>query len=188
MLLGGLWHGAGWTFVVWGGLHGIYLGIDRAWRVGCAAWRDQCVGWRCWKDGWPVRIMRWAGLSLAWCLTFLVIALSWVIFRADSLTTAGSILRSAMGLNGTVLGDLVPAHGAIAAALFAIVGFAPNLMEIMHRYEPALGFCDRDRPTPPRWLTWNPKSWLGIPFGILMFFALQTLLLAPESEFLYFQF
>ena len=188
MLLGGLWHGAGWTFVVWGGLHGIYLGIDRAWRVGCGAWRDRCVGLRCWSDGFTAKIMQWASRGLAWCLTFLAIALSWVIFRADSLTTAGSILRSTIRLNGNVLGDLVPAHGAIAAALFAIVGFAPNLMEIMHRYEPALGFCDRDRPTPPHWLTWNPKPWLGIPFGILMFFALQTLLLASESEFLYFQF
>jgi len=187
MLLGGLWHGAGWTFIAWGGLHGIYLGIDRAWRL---VWRrgdDRSIQ--------PTRsaskmalVVRRLRLGLAWCMTFGAVTVSWVIFRADRLATAGSILRSMTGFRGIAGGELIPLHGAIAAALFVIVGLAPNLLDIMHRYEPALGCDRRDQLTLPPWLTWNPKPWLGIPFGVLIFFALQTLLLAPESEFLYFMF
>ncbi len=190
MLLGGLWHGAGWTFILWGGLHGIYLGIDRTWRIGWEAWRDRRVRVSCWGDGLAAKIMARSSLGFSWCITFVAVMLSWVIFRADRLATAGSILRSTVALNGNTVGEFIPTHGMIAAALFAIVLFAPNLLAIMHRYEPALGFRDRDHDQSalPRWLTWHPKPWLGIPLGILIFFALQTLLLAPESEFLYFQF
>jgi alginate O-acetyltransferase complex protein AlgI len=183
MLLGGLWHGAGWTFVVWGGLHGIYLGIDRAWRMVWRGWRD--------RPNVTAPIVQQTGFWFARCITFLAVTVSWVIFRADRLATAGSILRSMLPFQAHSFGELIPLHGVIAAALFIIVGLAPNLLEIMHRYEPALGFHTfhtQNRTTPPRWLTWNPKPWLGIPLGVLIFFALQTLLLAPESEFLYFKF
>ena len=191
MLLGGLWHGAGWTFVVWGGLHGVYLGLDRAWRLVWSRvwqdWRDRVHHPRRSSRGMQ-QVQRSLGLGLAWCLTFGAVTVSWVIFRADRLGTAGSILRSMVGFRGIACGELNPLHGAIAALLFIIVGFAPNLLEIMHRYEPAFGFERLDRDQPPSWLTWTPKPWLGIPLGVLMFLALQTLLLAPESEFLYFQF
>ena len=62
MLLGGLWHGAGWTFVMWGGLHGLYLCANHAWRA--------------------------RGLAMprlpAWVLTLLAVAFAWVLFRAPS--------------------------------------------------------------------------------------------------------
>jgi D-alanyl-lipoteichoic acid acyltransferase DltB (MBOAT superfamily) len=188
MLLGGLWHGAGWTFVVWGGLHGIYLGVNRAWRLGYEAWRDRSRPVPRSSHGLAAMIWQRSGLGLAWCITFLAVSLSWVIFRSDSLATAGSILKSNFRLNGNTLGEPVLAHGAIATILFIIVLWAPNLLDIMHRYEPAIGRRDRDPSPQPHRLTWHPKPWLGIPFGILIFCALQTLLLASESEFLYFQF
>ncbi len=68
MLLGGLWHGAAWTFVGWGALHGLYLVLNHAWRAWSAA---------------PSR--RWLASLAAWCawpLTFLAAALAWVLFRA----------------------------------------------------------------------------------------------------------
>ncbi|MBP2658234.1 MAG: rane-bound O-acyltransferase family protein [Firmicutes bacterium] len=81
MLLGGLWHGAGWTFVIWGGLHGIYLAINHLWR--------------------------WAGFTLpkvvAWLLTITSVVFAWVVFRANSVTDAYSIWEAMLGLKGILL-------------------------------------------------------------------------------------
>ena len=72
MLLGGLWHGAAWTFVVWGAIHGVGLCVERA------------LGWR------PTsRRSQWLGRIL----TFQIVCFAWVFFRADSLTRAGQILE-----------------------------------------------------------------------------------------------
>ncbi|MDB5807020.1 MAG: alginate O-acetyltransferase [Betaproteobacteria bacterium] len=68
MLLGGLWHGAGWTFVVWGGLHGCYLVINHLWEKGRPAARR--------------------GGRLAWAITFLSVVFAWVFFRSSTLAGA----------------------------------------------------------------------------------------------------
>lgn len=84
MLIGGLWHGAAWTFVIWGGLHALYLIVERLFKqyVGHSSiWRHM-----------PVRI----GL---WLSTFLMICITWVFFRADSFGTAMNILGSMFGFN-----------------------------------------------------------------------------------------
>jgi alginate O-acetyltransferase complex protein AlgI len=71
MLLGGLWHGAAWTFVVWGGIHGLGLAVERA------------TGWR------PhTRTQVWFGRVL----TFHVVCLAWIFFRADSFSRAGDVI------------------------------------------------------------------------------------------------
>jgi alginate O-acetyltransferase complex protein AlgI len=79
MLLGGLWHGANWTFVAWGGLHGSVLSIERF----VDAHRAFLTPPRIWRVGlWPKRI-----------LTFHLVCLGWIFFRADSLASAGKFLR-----------------------------------------------------------------------------------------------
>ena len=84
-LLGGLWHGAAWTFVVWGLLHGVAMVACRAWgRVGVPLPR-----------------------ALAWALTFLFVAVSWVFFRATSLEGALAMLNAMAG------GNAAPAQGAL---------------------------------------------------------------------------
>src|SRR5579863_7143772 len=77
MLLGGLWHGAAWTFVIWGALHGLYLCANHAWI----------------NYGPPIspRLARPAGV-VAFLLTFLAVVVAWVFFRADSLVSALSVL------------------------------------------------------------------------------------------------
>jgi alginate O-acetyltransferase complex protein AlgI len=71
MLLGGLWHGAAWTFVIWGGIHGVGLSIERL------------VGWR------PhTRAQQWLGRVL----TFHVVCFGWIFFRADSFSDAGDVI------------------------------------------------------------------------------------------------
>ena len=76
MLLGGLWHGANWTFLAWGGLHGLYLGINHGLR--------HLLGER-----------QWPGLKLAGAAaTFLAVVLGWVFFRAGSIDIALHVLRA----------------------------------------------------------------------------------------------
>lgn len=81
MLLGGLWHGAGWTYVLWGALHGAYLMINHGWRK------------------LNVKMPE----SLAWLITFSSVVLAWVFFRAESFHAAFALLKSMIGLNGIML-------------------------------------------------------------------------------------
>ncbi|MDE2517126.1 MAG: MBOAT family protein [Rhodospirillales bacterium] len=78
MLLGGLWHGAAWTFVVWGGWHGLGLAVNHVW------------------DKRFPRLPR----PLAWLLTLLFVMAGWVLFRADSFAVAGHVFASLLGAHG----------------------------------------------------------------------------------------
>lgn len=80
-LIGGLWHGAGWTFVFWGFLHGLALVINRLWR----------------KLG--IRLPNW----LNWLITFNFVNAAWVFFRAETWADAIKVLRAMVGLNGVAL-------------------------------------------------------------------------------------
>ncbi len=91
MLLGGLWHGAGWTFVVWGGLHGLYLVVNHFWHA-----LRRALG----QD--PDRSTA-AGRVLARALTFLVVVVAWVPFRAESFDASATLLAGMFGLNGIVV-------------------------------------------------------------------------------------
>jgi alginate O-acetyltransferase complex protein AlgI len=82
MLLGGLWHGASWTFVVWGGLHGAYLAAERGLRSRFAGWRP----------GVPALV----ALGL---LTYALINVTWVFFRAETFGKAWLVLGGMFGLN-----------------------------------------------------------------------------------------
>ena len=94
MLLGGLWHGELWTFVVWGGLHGVGLVAERGWRdSGLAAWAAPTV------ERVPAALRR----VVSRVVTFHVVCLAWVFFRAPDVGTAFAVL----GRLGT-LGDGVP--------------------------------------------------------------------------------
>ncbi len=80
MLLGGLWHGANWTFVAWGGLHGIYLAIERLLRARFANYRPG-----------PVAFL------LLGLLTYTLVNLTWVFFRAKTFGKAWVVLRGMVG-------------------------------------------------------------------------------------------
>lgn len=89
MLLGGLWHGAGWTFVIWGGLHGLYLVINQLWQTV----RKRLLGHDLSQSTAATRI-----LSLL--ITFLSVVVAWVFFRASSVDAAFRVLAGMAGLNG----------------------------------------------------------------------------------------
>ena len=78
MLLGGLWHGANWTFVAWGGLHGAALAVNHVW------------------ESRGVRLPR----AFAWVLTLLFVICGWVLFRSPDFTHAGQVLASMAGAHG----------------------------------------------------------------------------------------
>jgi alginate O-acetyltransferase complex protein AlgI len=76
MLLGGLWHGAAWTFMVWGGLHGVYLILEKLQ-----------------KRYLPFKITKWNGIFLAF-ITFTCVNITWVFFRAREFDTAWNMIKS----------------------------------------------------------------------------------------------
>jgi hypothetical protein len=89
MLLGGLWHGAGWTFVIWGAMHGAYLCINHGWRALC-------------KDKEPL-LPPALGKLFYGGITFLAVVVAWVFFRAESTSGAMQVLAGMAGLNGVTL-------------------------------------------------------------------------------------
>ncbi len=122
MLIGGLWHGAGWTFVIWGGLHGLYLAINHGWRH----FRPRLAP---------------HGLLSVWSsrlITFLAVVVAWVFFRADDL---GDAMRLLTGMAGLVDGGISAARTLdllILAMMFLIVWFTPNSYEMFRSVRPVL--------------------------------------------------
>ena len=108
MLLGGLWHGANWTFVAWGGLHGLYLAVERVLRAKFAGYR-------------PGPLM-FVALGL---LTYILINLTWVFFRAKTFGKAWDVLRGMLGLN-------VTAKPILTTYFIVSVGFIVGSIVLVH--------------------------------------------------------
>ena len=87
MILGGLWHGAAWNFIIWGALHGLYLIMNHAWRF---ITNTLNLEFR----------FKFLSLITSRALTFFAVVFAWVIFRAESLSGAGEIYQGMLGLNG----------------------------------------------------------------------------------------
>ncbi len=112
MLLGGLWHGAAWTFVVWGALHGLYLLAERGWRALTAG--------AAWTGSAPM-------LAAGWLVTLLAVTIAWVFFRAQSLPEAVKNLASMAGVFGDQ-GDRI-----LATRDLVIVGLVVAGILVVHR-------------------------------------------------------
>ena len=122
MLIGGLWHGAGWTFIVWGGLHGAYLIVNHLFRRIFASPPKQTV-WSAWSG----RI-----------LTLLAVMIAWVFFRSDDFSSASYMLQ---GMFGLVAGEPVLSGMRTIlwiGILLLIVWFLPNSWQVFHRFNPVL--------------------------------------------------
>ncbi|MDA8141165.1 MAG: MBOAT family protein [Desulfobacteraceae bacterium] len=203
MLLGGLWHGAGWTFVIWGGLHGLYLAINHAWR----SLRRRLGNDRQDHSGLL------SGLSQV--ITFLVVVVAWVFFRAENITSAMRIIKSMFliecpilpqALSGRigVLEAWLSAHGVLMTGtsiiplsrwaigmpliilLLCISWFLPNLYEIMADYH---RLDSPPQPNTSRWslpIQWHPTRLAALITAFAAFVALMSL--NTVNEFLYFQF
>jgi alginate O-acetyltransferase complex protein AlgI len=177
MLLGGLWHGANWTFVIWGGLHGFYLCINHAWRKIWIA-----------LDVKPPRAIAVLGQPAAVLLTFAATTLAWVVFRAQDFATAARMVQGLVGEGGTTrLVSFTPLAAVSLTVLFAIVWFAPNSMQMTWSYRPAL---DPPKGTSHvrqiRFLRWQMSRKSAVAMGLVCIAA--VLALSNLSPFIYFQF
>ena len=166
-LIGGLWHGAGWTFVFWGGMHGIALIVQRLWE----------------KVGVKLHIV------MAWFITFNFVNLSWIFFRAEKWNDAIHILRSMFGFKTTglhalpgkivswsdfsnwMVGVLKNIDGgqstiAMLVVFFLISVFAKNSMELKEKFEP----------------NWKYGFFIAVSMSISLVYIVR------KSEFLYFNF
>ncbi|MDD2585831.1 MAG: MBOAT family protein [Syntrophomonadaceae bacterium] len=118
LLIGGLWHGAAWTFVFWGFLHGMALAVCRIWQK------------------LNIRMNK----VLAWLITFNFINIAWVFFRAHSWSDAIKVLKAMLGLNGTNLPESLT--GALGFLAKYNVSFGGFLMEdFLHQAVPILLIC-----------------------------------------------
>ncbi|MBF0142956.1 MAG: MBOAT family protein [Magnetococcales bacterium] len=196
-LLSGLWHGAGWNFVLFGAVHGLGLTINHAWR--------------------SARLPK-LPRGAAWLATFITVLISFVFFRAPSLEAAWVMLRAMAGLTTLSLpAALSPLSGFLPASLadhlvfqgiffgsglptadtrvvYLLLGILaaclilPNCAEIMRRYQPVV---DRDfRARNPgrllRLCSFQPNAaWGGF---VTILFLVSLYFLNDESAFIYFQF
>jgi D-alanyl-lipoteichoic acid acyltransferase DltB (MBOAT superfamily) len=187
MLLGGLWHGAGWTFVAWGALHGFYLSVYHGWHD----WRG--------TKGQAKAVPSAAGLWTGRVVTLLAVMLGWVFFRAESFSAAIRILEGMVGLHGFSFAadglSLNLKEATKMVVLFIVVVWVfPNSHEILASHEPALEYArDPSRvglaPTPRwlgRWLTWQPNLLWALVLAALM--VAGVLNLSRPSDFIYWQF
>jgi D-alanyl-lipoteichoic acid acyltransferase DltB (MBOAT superfamily) len=190
MLLGGLWHGASWTFAMWGGLHGLYLLVNHAWRSTCRHLGFEHVG-------------RWWSRGPAHALTFLAVVAGWVFFRAPTWRGATTMLAGMAGLHGVsvprrlapvlaaisgirVRGDGLGSFGdlpmlAVVAVGLAIALLGPSTAELTAQWRPTV-----PQVTRSRWP--RPTFSAGVLVGALLLFALLTVFRSPPSQFLYYRF
>ncbi len=97
MLLGGLWHGAGWTFVAWGALHGVYLSINNLWRDATKL------------PGWLIK-------PFGFAITFIAVVAAWVMFRSMDIAQAGTMLAAMFGIHARPISFDAVLHGQLLLA------------------------------------------------------------------------
>ncbi len=154
MLLGGLWHGAQWTFVAWGAFHGVALCIERVTGIGHE--RNAPRG--------PIAVVRIV-------LTFVVVLLAWVLFRAPAFDVALNVYRALLAGGGGAA--LLGGWQAVLAA--GVVAFGAIRLLLNRR-----GFL-------PDWMQLRPLAQAGVLAGVLL--ALQLLSWPGVSPtFIYFKF
>lgn len=180
MLIGGLWHGANWTFVLWGGLHGLYVVINHLWHD----WRQRMA---------PQNITAAERLA-ARAITFLAVVVGWVLFRSENLAAAVGFYHDMMDFrNGIPAGTLLEPQTLMPhlsaelrtfdpfgwiAALLAVCWLTPSLKEFTESRD--AGFNSAS------FRVWSPNRLWAVGSGLLAWIAIM--LLTRPTEFLYYQF
>ena len=203
MVVSGLWHGAGWTFLVWGALHGVYLVIAHLWRK----FREA----RGWRFASRSGATHWSYRGACVIVTFIAVLYAWVFFRAKTLPQAGRVVASMVGLNGYTIpvgvndpkrspGPLLQKLGFrftetnLAAnfykpgmrwmgALLLIVFLMPNTQQLLRATDPVLEPIER-----PSRLRFAFNAVTGLILGVLLFLVVCSYFVAKPSPFIYFNF
>jgi len=170
MLLGGLWHGSNWTFVIWGGLHGLYLCVQHGWQT----WRG---------EGRPAPSSTVKVFNQV--LTHLAVLVSWVFFRAPDLGSALETLKGLIGLNGLAGTADIGLMEIAMVAIGAFIAFLmPNTNQIVlyvgNRFPQAQAAFCLIRPQ------WRPNLGWALAMGILL--VIGILNMDKTADFIYAQF
>jgi D-alanyl-lipoteichoic acid acyltransferase DltB (MBOAT superfamily) len=203
MLLSGFWHGAGYLFILWGLLHGMYLCVNHAWRMlAPRKWRETRA------DGAMVK-------PIGFLLTFVGVVVGMVLFRSSTVAAALEMLRGMVGQNGMDLPTSIFARLGPLAALAGrlgvtagpevgvpligllkwtlLLGFialaCPNTLQLLSHFEPALGVRPGKGHGWHGWeerMAWRPTLAWALVASIIA--ALGVVRLGGRSEFLYWQF
>jgi alginate O-acetyltransferase complex protein AlgI len=180
-VLAGLWHGAGWSFVVFGLIHGLALAVNHGWREARLPALPPATGW---------------------LLTMAVVIAGLVFFRAADVPTALALLASMAGLgpldalHAAMTPDLAPDLAGVAAdagealvwivVLGTIALTCPNTQELMGRHWFSSDPQPEGERSWPLWLTWRPNLGWSVVGAILLAAALGSI--SGHRGFLYYQF
>lgn len=202
MLIGGLWHGANWTFVLWGVLHGIYLVINHAWR-------DRL------KKRGLVDAKKKQCLNFGWVITAVCVIFAWVLFRSLNLSSAFVMYKSMLGFNGVSVSPkmigVIPNYffieyqGFFKHVLFDVFDYFPLMISavLICLYLPNMGdflkyfMNDGHRSVSmdvfhARFnissLCWMPSRFYAVLMAMMTVWIILALLSARKLEFLYFNF
>jgi len=201
MLVSGIWHGAGYTFVLWGLLHGLLLCINHFWRL---------IRMRIWSD---TKTYKRRMAPVGFLLTFLSVVAAMVLFRAASVSAAVLLWKGLIGLYGVTLPQTIFSRlgaaagwlatlgvqpvwtsGAVLLEAIARIGIAllialllPNTLQMLAAFEPAIGVKPaKTQPRLLRALAWTPSNTWAIGLACIAIAGLLSL--GELSEFLYWQF
>jgi alginate O-acetyltransferase complex protein AlgI len=178
MLIGGLWHGAAWTFVLWGLFHGVCLAVNHLWMT-----------------LWGARERPWqfAGGLTTWgarVFTFFLVVIGWVLFRANDFQTVHNMLAAMFHLGAA------PAAGAPVLVktnawvwLVGLLGFVwllPNAAQLLSEHQPYPAITRDPAASVPAWRRWQMSSAWACLTALLL--ALSLLSLSRSGEFLYYNF
>ena len=170
MLLGGLWHGANWTFVAWGGLHGGYLWVERFFKVRKERRVAAVIAGSGAGTVMPKPVVSEGNFAYA-LFTFLLINITWIFFRASTFGKAGSMLSSMVGL----VHGAAPVLATVAMVKIGVIVLALVVIHWLLRKTTVLAAVYR----MPWWLT-------GVLWGAMI--VLLLLSQASSNSFIYFQF
>jgi len=185
MLLGGLWHGAGWNFILWGALHGFYLIVNHGWTNSRV------------RATMRAAVPNVIYTTVCWGLTMLAVIIAWVFFRAETFQGSLVMLQSMAGLSNAVTADwldIIPdarMAPVMLVAMLAIVICLPNGLELTVSYRPVLSAAKELIGTRMAWwnIRWSPTPAWGLAIALVGSLSLvQIYRLNDLTEFIYFNF
>ncbi|HEN5560960.1 TPA: MBOAT family protein, partial [Legionella pneumophila] len=193
MIIVGFWHGAGWTFILWGTYHGSLLILNHGWH----AFKNKFSNSFHFKINSKTtsQILRYLSITF----TFFLVVLGWVLFRADNFGTVENFYKGMFHIHHHFFGTagLLTLLNYIFFGLFLLAGLTicailPNTIEIMKNTNAILDNPIKESGSSASGaitnkLLWTPSIWYGFSLGILAYFSITTISQTP-STFLYFNF
>ncbi|HFD87845.1 MAG TPA: MBOAT family protein [Gammaproteobacteria bacterium] len=203
MLLGGLWHGAGWTFLAWGALHGFYLTVNHIWREFGRQLGHVTPG------------LSAIGTHVSRMITLASVVVAWGFFRAETFQGGWNILAAMAGGNGVSLPHSLEYLARDYAGLLSVLSirfdgafhntqldgssgfvflvvllwivlYAPNTQEIMRNYKPAFEvYREKITKFPESRLCWKPSVVSAVLISSVFIYSIYTQMTADYVEFIY---